>query len=161
MEEKMKKVEMYMSLFMGVTLSFCLSLIGNLSSGHFTVPGFLLSFLASTVISLIIGFIVPLRKITLGATKNLQPGSIMAKLTETALSDLIYTPVITLSMVFMAWKSATSHGAKMPFLPMFVKSLVISLFAAFAIIFIVTPLFMKLSMKLAGVPAGNGAPPEK
>ena len=53
-----------MSLLMGTTMSFVLSLIGNLSSGMFTVPGFLKSFCISFLISLIIGFIIPIKKIS-------------------------------------------------------------------------------------------------
>ena len=60
----MKNPAVKMSLLMGITMSFVLSLIGNLSSGMFTVPGFLKSFCISFLISLIIGFIIPIKKIS-------------------------------------------------------------------------------------------------
>ena len=60
----MKKVSIEMSLLMGVTLSLFLSLTGTLSSGHFTIPDFLLSFVVSFIISLIIGFLVPMNKVS-------------------------------------------------------------------------------------------------
>ncbi|MCR4656039.1 MAG: hypothetical protein K5770_07415, partial [Lachnospiraceae bacterium] len=66
----MRKVGMKMNILMGVSLSFGLSLTGNLSSGHFTVPGFLISFLASTVVSIIIGFLVPMRKLETAAVSK-------------------------------------------------------------------------------------------
>lgn len=158
MEQKMKKVGMMMSVLMGVTLSFCLSLIGNLTSGHFTPIGFIISFVASTIISLIIGFIVPMRKISQGITKNMKPG-IGSKCVDALVSDLIYTPIITLAMVFLAWKQATSHGSDMPFVPVFVKSLIISLAAGFVIILIVSPICMKMAFKSAGIPTdGSGRP---
>ena len=52
-----------MSILMGVTMSFGLSLCGNLLSGQFTVQGFLMSFLISTLISLVIGFLVPMKRV--------------------------------------------------------------------------------------------------
>ena len=50
MKKKMRKVGIEINFCMGITLSFFLSLVGTLSSGHFTVPGWLLSFLVSTII---------------------------------------------------------------------------------------------------------------
>ena len=47
----MKNPAVKMSLLMGITMSFVLSLIGNLSSGMFTVPGFLKSFCISFLIT--------------------------------------------------------------------------------------------------------------
>lgn len=156
MEAKMKKVGMTVSVFMGVTLSFCLSLVGNLlgsrQSGAFSVPGWLISFVVSTIISLIIGFIVPMKKISDSIhAKNGGPRSLKARLIDTLVSDLIYTPVITLAMVFLAYRNATAHGAQMPFLPMFLSSLVVSLIVAYILIFILMPVFLKLSLKLNGI----------
>ena len=150
---------MIMSILMGVTLSFCLSLLGNLmAETGFKPVAFIVSFIVSTIISLVIGFAVPMRKISQGVTRNMKPGSIGARCAEALISDLIYTPVITLAMIIMAWKQATSHGADIPFVPMFVKSLLISLAAAFVIILIVSPIFMKIAFKSAGIPMEGGRP---
>lgn len=154
----MKKIGITMNILMGVTLSFFLSLIGNLTAegGFKTVP-FLASFALSTVISLIIGFIVPMRKIEGGAVRamGMKEHSLPAALVSALISDLIYTPVITLAMIALARKMAVkmSHGnAELPpFGVMFLKSLVISLIAAYIIILIATPVYLKLSKKLAGV----------
>ena len=156
----MKKVGLQMNILMAVTLSFCLSLLGTLSSGHFTVPGFLMSFGISTVISLIIGFLVPMKKLEDGLVRKcgIEEHSLPARLLSSLVSDLIYTPILTFSMVFMAYRQATAHGSKMPFLPSFIKSLILSLIVAYIIIFIVKPLFLKFVMKQNGM---SGAPADK
>lgn len=156
----MKKVGLQMSILMAVTLSFCLSLMGTLSSGHFTVPGFLMSFGISTVISLIIGFLVPMKKLEDGLVRKcgIEEHSLPARLLSTLVSDLVYTPILTFSMVFMAYKQATAHGSNMPFLPSFIKSLILSLIVAYIIIFIVKPLFLKFVMKQNGI---SGMPADK
>ena len=148
-EKMMKKVGIKMSLCMGITLSFFLSLIGTATSGHFSVPGWITSFLISAVISLIIGFIVPVKKVTDSACArfNMQPGKLSTKCFECLISDLIYTPVITLCMVFFAYRMATAQGAPLHFLPMFLSSLVICLIAGFILIFIFMPFYMKLLIK--------------
>ncbi len=130
-------------------MSFFLSLIGTGTSGHFSLPGWILSFLISTVISLLIGFIVPMKKVNDQITSKLglHPGRFSTRIVETLVSDLIYTPLITLCMVFFAYKMAESHGAQLSFLPMFLPSLVICLVAGFLLIFIFTPFYMGLITK--------------
>ncbi len=162
----MKKVGIIMTLLMGVTLSFCLSLTGNLTSedGFKLIP-FLVSFAVSTVISILIGFVVPMRKIESGAVKamGLNERSLPANIISSLISDFIYTPVITLSMIVlarrMAMKMSNGHAQLPPFAIMFLKSLIISFVVAFLIILIVTPIYIKLSMKLAGVNPSAGGPP--
>lgn len=162
----MKKIGITMSLLMGVTLSFFLSLVGNLGSEDgFKLPAFLVSFVVSTVISLIIGFLVPMPKLERGAVKamGLKERSVPAKLVSALISDLIYTPIITLAMIVlarkMAMKMSHGHADLPPFMVMFLKSLIISLIVAFIIILIVTPIYMKLSFKAAGVDPAAGGPP--
>ena len=142
-----KKIEIRMSLLMGVTLSFFLSLTGLLTSGHFTWPSLLINFAVSFIISILIGFLVPLKKISafLDAKLGLIPGKLSTHFFETLLSDCIYTPLITLCMVFAAWKQAVSHGAQIPFWPMFGKSLIISMIGGYILIFVFMPLFLKIS----------------
>lgn len=153
----MRKVGMQMSLLMGVTLSFCLSLVGNLmgakQSGAFSVVGFLIGFVISTIVSLVIGFIVPIKKVndSICGKLNLEPGAMVTRFVESLISDIIYTPIMTLLMVFLAYKQATSHGAQIPFLPMFLSSLVVCLIVGYILIFIFMPLYMKLVMKKNGL----------
>ena len=152
-----------MNLLMGVTLSFFLSLLGNLTAeSGFKPVAFLASFAVSTVISLIIGFVIPMRKLENGAVKamGLKERSLPANLVSALISDLIYTPVITLAMIAlarkMAMKMSNGHAELPPFAVMFVKSLIISLIVAYIIILIATPVYLKLVMKkngAAGPPA--------
>lgn len=149
----MKKVENTMGLLMGLSLSFILSLVGMLSSGSFTVPGFLLSFLVSLLISTIITRIIPLRKISLACTGKLklQPDSLSYRLVDALVSDLLMSPLMTLIMVYMAYRQATAHGARIPFGPMLLRSEIISFFAAYIAIFLLSPLLLKIALKKAGI----------
>lgn len=149
----MKEVGKTMGLLMGVSLSFLLSLIGTLSSGTFSFPSFLTSFLISLVISSIITRIIPLNQITTGFSQKLklQRGSVKCRLFETLISDLLMSPLMTFIMVFIAYKQATSHGARIPFVPMLLRSEIISFIAAYVFLFFLTPLFLKYALKKAGI----------
>ncbi|MCR5798415.1 MAG: hypothetical protein K6G63_10945 [Eubacterium sp.] len=157
MEEQIKKVGRRMSIYMAVVLSFSLSLIGMVSAGKFTVVGFLISFLISTVISIIIGIIVPMKKLNDSvAIKSKIKSKLGQRLLITLVSDCIFTPVMTLAMVGLAHRMAVSQGATIPFLPMFLKSLIISMLAGYVIIFIATPLCFKFAMR--GIPTEGPKP---
>ena len=152
MEETMRKVGRAMSIRMGIAMSFCLSLIGTLTSGHFTLVGFIVSFLVSSVISLIIGFILPIGKITGGVCgkMGLQRGSVKFRLMESFVSDLIYTPIMTLVMVFLAYKAVMRQSggmAQLNYFEMLIPSLGICFLAGFVLIFLVQPIFMKSVLK--------------
>ena len=108
----MNTIGKHMNIAMGVALSFCLSLVGVLTSGHFTAGAFITSFLLSTAVSLIIGFCVPLRKITESACKHMQPGTLKRRCAESLISDLAYTPVMTLLMILLAWFGAARHALR-------------------------------------------------
>ncbi len=168
----MKKVGLLISVFMGVTMSFFLSLLGNflgsLQGGQFTIPGFLISFAISTVISLVIGFIVPMKRVGDAAVRSakLRPHSIQARLLESLISDCIYTPVITLAMVAYAYFQSRAHAPAealehMPgFFQMFIGSFIACMIAGYILIFIFMPLYMKLSMRICGIqPPPAGGPP--
>lgn len=164
----MKKVGIIMSVLMGVTMSFCLSLTNSIvSADKFDMTQFLISFGASTVLSLIIGFIVPMKKVEDGACKamKLRENSVPAKLVSAFISDIIYTPILTLSMIIivrkMVMKMSHGHAVLPPFATMFIKSFILSLAVAYIIILIVTPIFLKLSLKLAGVNPAGGPPADK
>ncbi|MBQ9695743.1 MAG: hypothetical protein IJV58_04865 [Oscillospiraceae bacterium] len=158
----MNTIGKHMNIAMGVALSFCLSLVGNLTSGHFTAGAFIASFLLSTDVSLIIGFCVPLRKITESACKHMQPGTFKRRCAESLISDLAYTPVMTLLMILLAWFGAARHGGSMPFVPALVKAEIISLIVGFVLIFIFQPLFLRQILKENGIGAPpQGQPPEQ
>ena len=138
---------------MGVSLSFLLSLVGTLSSGAFTIPSFLISFLISLLISSILTKIIPLQQITSELSKklNLQKGTLGCRLFETLISDLLMSPMMTFIMVYLAYKQATSHGARIPFGPMLLRSEIISFIAAYVFLFFLTPLFLRYALKKAGI----------
>ncbi len=162
MNEQMRKIGRSMSIKMGVTMSFFLSLIGMGTSGHFTIPGFIISFVVSTILSLIIGMVIPMGRISDAAVRSLklQKGTFPARALETVISDLIYTPIMTLSMVSLAYNMAMRQSggkAQLNFAAMFFPSLIIGFLAGLVIIFIIQPVFFKQTMKKYGV----GMSPEK
>lgn len=148
----MKKIGRQMSLMMGVTLSLVLSFVGVFTSGQFTLPAFIMSFLESLVISLIIGMLVPMKKVgdAVCDKAGVTGKPLACRALESLVSDLIYTPIITVVMVFMAYKQATKHGAPLKFAPMLGESMVVSLVVAYLFIFLVTPNYMKFIMKKNG-----------
>lgn len=152
MEEQMRKIGKQMAIRMGILMSFCLSLVGTLTSGHFTIPGFIISFVISSIISLIIGFVIPIGKITGGvcAKFGLERGKIGTLVVESLISDAIYTPIMTLVMVGLAYFMVMRQSggmAKLSFLPMFLRSLLICFIVGFILIMIFQPLFLKQLMK--------------
>ncbi len=155
MNEQMRKIGRQMALRMGLLMSFCLSLTGTLSSGHFTPIGFLMSFVVSSVISICIGFIIPIGKVTTGAClkAGLKPETLPGRLFESLISNLIYTPLMTFVMVFLAYSVAMKQSggmAQLSFVNMFIPSLVICFIVGYVLIFIFQPLFMKQIMKKNG-----------
>ncbi|MGN0665316.1 MAG: hypothetical protein ACI4KF_02185 [Huintestinicola sp.] len=104
MGNTMRKMGLSMSMLMGLTMSFVLSLVGTLGGGHFTVGGWVKSFVVSLIISIILGFIVPMKKLSDGACAkcNVPIHSTKGKLLSALISDLIYTPLITIIMVTLA-----------------------------------------------------------
>ena len=144
-----KKQARTMGLLMGLTMSLTLTLVGLLSSGQFTFKGFIINFLISFTISQLLGLIIPIRKLATSAIQKakLKLGTIKARLLDALVSDLCYTPIMTFIMVFIAYKQATSHGARIPFGPMILRSECISLIIAFIVIFFISPVLMKLVFK--------------
>ncbi len=157
MEEQMRKIGREMSVRMGLTMSFVMALVGTLTSGHFTFVGFLISFVCSAIIALAMGFIIPIGKITndLTVKKGMKPGKLCTRCVEALISNLIYTPVITLAMVGMAYYMAMKQSgvmAQLSFVPMFLHSLVICFVVGFILIFLIQPLFFKSLMKKYNIP---------
>ena len=156
----MKKVGRKMSVLMGVTMSLCMSLVGNLTSGHFTVPGFISSFIISTIICLVIGLFVPIGPIAHNASIKcgLEKGSLGARALESLITDLFFTPIMTVAMITFAYNMAKKHGESMKFVPAFLSSLGLGLVICFLLAFILTPVYMKIAMKgsEAGGPPSGG-----
>ncbi len=152
MEQVMKTIGIKMSILMGLTLSFFLSLVGTffgtMRAGRpFPPVGWLISFFVSLAVSLIIGFAVPMGRISRSVDKEFGHGTLKARLVDALISDLIYTPVITLLMVFLNYRQAVAQGSQAPFLAMFLPSLALCLVVGYVLIFIFQPMFMKQLMK--------------
>jgi hypothetical protein len=154
--ESAKRVGLKMNIAMGLLMSFSMSLIGNLTSGHFQIIGFLISFVISTIISIIIGFIIPMGRLGAALCKmcRLKQGSMGARVLESIVSDIIYTPVLTAIMVGLAYMMVMKQSggmAPVTYGQMFLGSFFICLGAGFVIIFIFQPIFLKMFMKKEGI----------
>ena len=153
MKEKMKKSGLIMSTLMALVMSFFLSLINNLLSGKFSFLLFLITLLISFVISFIIGLVVPMPLISMGIAKKMK-GSRAVPFVDALVSDLIYTPIITLVMIIsvrllvpvLSGASADKVGFP-PFIIMFLRSLALCLVIGYVLILIFTPLIKKVAFK--------------
>lgn len=152
MEQNMRKIGMCMNFLMGISMSFVLSLVGTLLGGHFTVPSWLISFGISFVISMVIGFIVPIKKLgdMLCNKCSVNPNSFKGNLLSGIVSDIIYTPIITIIMVVTMLGMAAKHapeGVVPPVGRVLPMSLVVCLLVGYVVIVILQPLFLKALLK--------------
>lgn len=146
-----------MTVYMGITMSFVLSLVGTLAGGHFTIVSWLISFGISLVISLVIGCIVPIKKLGDAACAKckVDPQSMKGNLLSALISDLIYTPVITVVMVSimmnMVKKQIAAAGRVAVGFPTLgqalVPALIITLLVGFIVIALIQPVFIKMLVK--------------
>ena len=154
----MKSIKVIMGLLMGVTLSLCLSFVGTFTSGSFTVPSFIISFFESLVISFVIGLFVPMKDIerNICIKAGVREKPFARRALGSLVSDLIYTPVITVAMVTLAYFHIPAPH-RPPYPVMLGKSMLISLVVAYLIIFLVTDKYMGIAMKVSG----EGGPPQR
>ena len=148
-----KKISREISLLMALTMSFTLTVVGLVSSGQFTLQKFLISFPLSFLISLVIGMLIPVKEIgeALVSKCHLTKGTLKARLLETLVSNVLFSPLMTFIMVYMAYKQATAHGARIPFGPMLLSAEIISFIAGFILIFVVTPVITGFVLKRNGI----------
>lgn len=141
----LRKAGLQISVYMGITMSFFLSLIENILSGHFELTLFLVTFAMSTTLSLIIGLAVPMGLINSTVTEKLGSGTIVSRCVSALISDLIYTPVLTLAMVsvvrIMLPREAVENLPPLP--KMFIGSLIPAMIVGFILVLIFMPLFQK------------------
>lgn len=159
----MKKIGKKINLLMGLTMSIGLSIVGNIAGGgQRPVPaiiiGILVSFVASFIISMIIGTLVPMKTVgdKVCAAAKTNNSSFKGKALTSLVSDLIYTPIITLAMVALARVMAGKNDPKAlehmpPFIIMFLSSLAICFIVGWVLIFIFQPLYMKMVLKKNGI----------
>ena len=152
MKNKKRMIGIGMSIRLGIVMSFFMSLTGTLVSGHFTIRGFLISFIVSTVISLLIGFLIPIGQVSESVCKaaRLKHGTLPCRLLETFIADLIYTPIMTFLMVYMAHQMVmkqTNGMAQLNLFGMYFRSLGICFLVGYVLIFIVQPVFYRQLVK--------------
>ena len=149
MNKEMRAIGIKMNIMMGLTMSFVLSLVGTLLGGHFSIPSWLISFGVSLVISLIIGFIVPIKKVSdIFCNKcNTKPESGKGNLLSAFISDVIYTPIITIIMVSVMLTNAAKHapaGAAVPTVGQALPgSLIVCFIVGYVVIAVVQPIYIK------------------
>ena len=161
MERNMRKIGIFMSLYMGLVMSIfmtitgvCVGMLPGVIQGKIPPHAILLSmisgFFVSFCISLLIGFMVPMHKLTQSATKKMDAG-LAKKCVESLISDLIYTPVISVVMVSFAYMSNQKQEAGGPsFIMMLIPSLIACFIVGYILIFIFQPFIFKRLMKRFG-----------
>lgn len=168
MDKDRRKISILMSVYMGFVMSIfmtitgvCVGMLPNVLQ-HRIPPQAMISslisgFFISFAISMMIGFVVPMHSITGSATKNMEPG-FGKRCVETLISDVIYTPVISVVMVAFAYMSNNKNGEGGPsFFMMLIPSLIACFIVGFIIIFLVQPSIFKHLMNKYG-PRKDGAP---
>lgn len=148
----MRKMGVIMNLLMGFFMSLILSFTGTMFGGHFTVPGWLMSFGISLIISWVIGFIVPIKKLGDAFCNKCKtnPMSFKGTLLSALISNAIYTPFITVVMVCVMVTNAAKHapeGMGPRISQVLPGSLVVCLIVGYIAICILQPLLLKLLMK--------------
>ena len=167
MERDMRKIGIFMSLYMGVVMSIfmtitgvCVGMLPGIIKGKIPPQAMLLSmisgFFVSFCISLLIGFMVPMHKLTQSVTRKMDAG-LAKRCVESLISDLIYTPAISVVMVAFAYMSNQKQGAEGPsFFMMLIPSLIACFIVGFILIFIFQPyIFKKLMIRFG--PGKDGA----
>ena len=161
-QKQMKKAGMKISFMMALVMSLCLSIAGNLSGRRpegtpviSIIISIIISFVISFIIRLLLGLVIPIGRINafLSRKLDLKPGNIETRLFESLISDIIYTPFITLTMTALAYSSAmrASGGkAQITYLTMFLGSLTTCMIVGFILIFIFQPLFYKMYVPKQG-----------
>ena len=112
-----RKISIVLSVCISITFSAIVSLVGvymgTRGNGHFSVRGWLVSFSTGTIVTLAIGLVIPIMRVARAASRGLKlkEKSIPAIIVEALIQDVIFTPVITFLMVFIARQNAIANGA--------------------------------------------------
>ncbi|MCQ2978791.1 MAG: hypothetical protein MJ245_03235 [Clostridia bacterium] len=99
MEEITKKINKFMTITMGITISIILSTLGVVMSGHFSVPTLIISMVCSIIIALLIGFLIPIRKLIEVICTNIV--GIWEAIIDNFIMNLFYVLIITTINVFL------------------------------------------------------------
>lgn len=162
MKKTMIKVGIMISLVNGIVLGALFSSIGMAKSPSGIIPmGVVTSVLLSSVISVIVGFIIPMKTVTekVNAKLGIEPGQkkALAVLAEGLVGDIIFTPILCSFFVFKNYFQG-KLPPQVPIVPYWLKELGLDLLIALPITMIIVPLVRNLALKMFGVPAGK--PPQ-
>lgn len=96
----MKKMGTFMTISMGITVSAVLATVGVATSGHFNVVLWGASVTLSIIIALVIGFLIPIRKVSEKITANIK-SPIGKMLVDTLVVNLFYCLIITVVLEYL------------------------------------------------------------
>lgn len=104
-------MDAFMTLAMGITLSFVMGTHGVVASGHFTIPMWLLSLALSIPLALAIGFLIPIRKMNQALTKKIE-NKIAKVLVSAVVTNLFYVGIITTVLTIVMIGNANGQITK-------------------------------------------------
>ena len=150
LKEKMESVGPMVGIMTGVSLSLVLSILGPIASGHFHIVAFLVSFLCSSVLSIIIGLFIPVKGIadTVCKKAGADLKKIGGRLLWSLMANLLFTPIISFFMVLMAYVRNSHLDSSISFHVMFVKNLLVSLPVGLIVVVIAMPFLHKMAYKV-------------
>lgn len=154
MKQKMRRIGALISLQMGLAMGITFSLISMIRQGHIVPMGIVTSALISMAISTIIGFFIPMKKLSEGTAKFLHCDPTRHKflynLIEAIIGALVFVPIIATFFIIM---NVGIHN------PMFVKILLSTLLVDFIVTIplnlIFCPLFKAVTRKIMKIPSIN------
>ncbi len=146
---------------MAVTMSFSLSIIGNIagyimSGGKRPIPaliiGIAISFVVGFIISMLIGWAVPMKKVGDAVCRKAHTSSksLKGRLLNTLVSDIIYTPVISTVQVLLGYLQMP-QGQRPPFIGMWLSSVIICMLFGYIIVFMFQPIYMRKVFSQFGI----------
>lgn len=99
MEEITKKINNFMTVSMGITISTILATFGTIMSGHFSIITLILSLVVSIALALLIGFTIPIRKLVEKCTERFT--GVMEAIIDNFIMNFIYVIIISTTNVFL------------------------------------------------------------
>lgn len=99
MGEERAKITRFMGIVMSVTISTILGTFGTIMSGHFSIPIWLISLLASNILGLVITFAIPVRRLSEKISEQMING-FFKLLVDALITNVVYATIITACMVF-------------------------------------------------------------
>ena len=142
----MNNISKKIGISMNITMCFCLSMIGLISAGKFSLNRFIFNLILSLTISTILRRFIPIDKLTedIISRMKLKPNTLKHHLVRTFIYGLLFTPLMAFIMSSIAYLNATSHGAKIPYLPMVSRAILISFISCYFLALVAGPFFKSI-----------------